>query len=290
MKIRRVKAPRCLVGEGPVWDVAEQALYYLDITGRKIHRHAPATGANSTWETPTSVGALALREGGGAALAMRDKVYGLDFAAGGFELLATADQASARATFNDGKVDRRGRFVIGLCDTDMSDPQPIGGLYSLGADHRLRGLDTGICFSNSPCFAPDDRTLYFADSHEYALYAYDYDIETGDATGRRVLVDTRELGGMPDGATVDRDGLIWMAIFRGHKVVALRPDGKVERIVDMPVSMAVSVSFGGPDLDQLYVTTIDPQSFGEPAEDGAGDLYVIESLGVRGLPEPRYAG
>ena len=289
MKIHRVDTERCLVGEGAVWAAEEQALYFLDITGRKVHRYDPHAGATRSWETPSHVGALALRQGG-AALAMKDTVYGLDIARGEFAPIARLDGAAARATFNDGKVDRRGRFAIGLCDTDMSDPQPIGGLYSLGADHRFRELDNGIHFSNSPCWSPDGSTLYFSDSLRNAVYAYDYDLETGTAANKRLFADTTELGGMPDGATTDRDGLVWMAIFRAGKVVAFRPDGRVEREVAMPVRLAVSVAFGGANLDQLYVTTIDPTFFGEPAEDGAGEVYVVEGLGVRGVPEPRFAG
>lgn len=289
MKIHRVETERCLVGEGAVWAADEQALYFLDITGRKVHRYDPTAGATRSWETPSHVGALALRQGG-AALAMKDTVYGLDIARGEFAPIARLEGAAARATFNDGKVDRRGRFAIGLCDTDMSDPQPIGGLYSLGADHRFRELDSGIHFSNSPCWSPDGATLYFSDSLKNAVYAYDYDLETGTAANKRLFADTTELGGMPDGATTDRDGLVWMAIFRAGKVVAFRPDGRVEREVAMPVRLAVSVAFGGANLDQLYVTTIDPSFFGEPVEDGAGEVYVIEGLGARGVPEPRFAG
>jgi sugar lactone lactonase YvrE len=233
---------------------------------------------------------MALRQRGGAAVAMKDTVYALDFETGRCEPLAKLEGAPARATFNDGKVDRRGRFALGLCDTDMADPKPIGGLVSLDADHRFRELDRGVHFSNSPCWSPDGRTLYFSDSLPNAIYAYDYDLETGAASNRRLFADTTELGGMPDGATTDSDGLVWVAIFRAGKVAAFRPDGKVERVVEMPVRLAVSVAFGGANLDQLYVTTIDPTFFGEAAEDGAGEVYVIEGLGARGVEEPRFAG
>ncbi|CAN7436505.1 SMP-30/gluconolactonase/LRE family protein [Phenylobacterium sp. LjRoot219] len=290
MQIHRVDTRRCMVGEGALWYADEQALYFLDITGRKVHRYDPAAGTTRSWETPSAVGAMALRQRGGAVVAMKDAVWGLDLATGDFAPIAQLEGAPARATFNDGKVDRRGRFAIGLCDSDMSDPQPIGGLYSLGADQRFRELDRGIHFSNSPCWSPDGATLYFSDSLKNAVYAYDYDLETGAAANRRLFADTTALGGMPDGATTDRDGLVWMAIFRAGKVVAFRPDGRVEREVAMPVRLAVSVAFGGANLDQLYVTTIDPSFFGEPAQAGGGEVYVIEGLGVRGVPEPRFAG
>jgi len=290
MKISRVDAPRCTVGEGPVWDAERQALYYLDIVGRKIHRYHPLTGATETWQTPTSVGAMALRGQNGAVLSQDDGFYAIDFDTGALALLAKLEGKPERARFNDGKADCSGRFVVGLSDSDFQDTQPIGGLYSLSTSHTITRLDKDIHFSNSPCFSPDGRTLYFADSFRYELYAYDYDVATGLAANRRVFANTRELGGMPDGATVDGDGLVWMAIFDSGSVAAIRPDGKVERTVPVPVKMVSSVMFGGPGLGDLYFTSVDPSFFGGSSEEGAGHLFVIEGLGARGVPEPRYAG
>jgi L-arabinonolactonase len=290
MKISRVETAHCMVGEGLVWDVADRALYFLDIAGHRIHRYEPGNGATRTWTTPMAVGAMALRERGGAVLAMQNTVATLDFDTGVVEALATAHGQPPNAVFNDGTVDKRGRFLIGSCFSGFDNPQPIGGLFSMGAAHTMTRLDSGITYSNGPCLSPDNKTLYFSDSHCYSCFAYDYDLETGEAKNRRRFADTRELGGMPDGTTVDSDGLVWMAIFRGGKVVAFRPDGKIERVVAMPVSLSVSTMFGGPDLDQLYVATIDPAYFSEPGEDGAGYVYMIEGLGARGVPRPRYTG
>jgi sugar lactone lactonase YvrE len=290
VKISRVRTAHCLVGEGPVWDVTEQSLYFLDIAGRIVHRYDPKTGTTRSWQTPQPVGAMTLRESGGAVLALKGGVYALDLDSGGLTLLTRLEGQDPRAQFNDGKVDRRGRFLVGLSETDMHAPRPVGAICRLDADHRLTMLEAGFLTSNSPCFSPDDKTFYFSDSLRYTTFAYDYDIETGQISGKRLFADTRALGGMPDGATVDCDGLVWMAIFQGGKIVAFRPDGKVERTIEMPVKLAVSVMFGGPDLDQLFVTTIDPAFFGGPREEGAGNVYLIEGLGVRGLPEPRYAG
>jgi sugar lactone lactonase YvrE len=290
VKISRIEACRCQLGEGPVWDPDGQALYVLDIQAQKIVRFTPADGSLTSWETPMRPGAMAMREGGGAVVAMQNRVAALDLDTGAFTPIATAATQAFGAIFNDGKVDRQGRFVIGSCCSGIENPRPIGGIFSLDANHHFALIEKGITFSNGPCFSPDGRTFYFSDSAEYACYAYDYDGATGAISNKRLFVETRPHGGMPDGATVDADGLVWMAIFRGGKIVAFRPDGKVERVVDMPVSLTVSTMFGGPNLDQLYVTTIDPTAFGEAAEEGAGYLYVVEGLGARGLPEPRYAG
>lgn len=289
MKIQRINGPKCFVGEGPVWDVAEQALYFIDIVGKAVHRFDPATEQSRSWDVGQIIGSMALREQGGAIVALKDGIFTLDLDSGETELLAPARHLHPRAQLNDGKIDRRGRFIVGSGDSDIGDCQPYGTLYRLDADHSLHELDHHIAISNGPCWSPDDRTLYFSDSLPHRIYAYDYDIETGAVANRRLFADTSELGGIPDGATVDTDGLIWMAICEGAKVVAFRPDGKVERIVEMPVGLPASVMFGGPDLDLLYVTSINPQLIGrEP--DGGGDTFVISGLGARGIAETRYAG
>lgn len=137
MKITRLEARRCLVGEGPVWDAQEQVLYDLDSIGQKVHRYDPATETSQTWSTPAAVGAMALRERGGAVLALRTGVHTLDFETGAIEPLAKP-LMHPRATFNDGKVDRRGRFVFGACDSDFEDTRPLGGMFILGPDDSLR--------------------------------------------------------------------------------------------------------------------------------------------------------
>lgn len=289
MKIERVPTVHCMVGEGPVWDSTEQALYFIDIVGKAVHRYDPRNERTRSWNVGQVIGSMALRERGGAIVALKDGIYTLDFESGVLELLARAEHINPRAQMNDGKVDRRGRFVVGSGDSDIRNCQPYGTLYSLHTDGSLHELDRGIAISNGPCWSPDNRTLYFSDSLPYRIYAYDYDIDTGAAINRRLFADTRELGGIPDGATVDTDGLMWMAICEGAKVVAFRPDGKPERIVDMPVKLPASVMFGGPNLEDLYVTTIDPKLLGrEP--DGGGELFRITGLGARGMAEPRYAG
>jgi sugar lactone lactonase YvrE len=289
MKIERVPTVHCLVGEGPVWDVQEQALYFIDIVGKAVHRFDPALEQTRSWNVGSIIGSMALRTAGGAIVALKDGISTLDLEGGEVRPFAQADHIHPRAQMNDGKVDRRGRFVVGSGDSDIRDTHPYGTLYSLDAGGVLTELDRAISISNGPCWSPDNRTFYFSDSLPYHVYAYDYDLDTGKVANRRLFADTRALGGIPDGATVDSDGLMWMAICEGAKIVAFRPDGAIERIVDMPVKCPASVMFGGPDLDQLYVTSIDLALLGR-ANDGGGDTFVIVGLGARGIAEPRYAG
>lgn len=294
MQITRLDAPRCGGGENPMWDAGRQVLHYIDNSGMKVHTYDPASGAARTLDMPSVITTLVLRRNGGAVVTLRSGIHFLDLDSGALEPIHPLPDPPPHV-YNDGKVDQRGRFVIGASTANFTQPGPDGGLFRLDPDLTLTRLDSGIHFSNSPCWSPDGGTFYFSDSWINTIYAYDYDQDTGAVANRRVFAETGELGGLPDGATVDADGLVWVAIFRGSKIAAFRPDGSVERVIDMPTPLVSSVAFGGPELDRLFVTTIDHDVTQGPAEGGGGDdaagrLFVIEGLGVRGRAEPLFAG
>ncbi|HEU4651487.1 MAG TPA: SMP-30/gluconolactonase/LRE family protein [Croceibacterium sp.] len=288
MRITRLDLPRCRVGEGPVWDEAEQALYYIDILDQRVFRWDPATGALQSWAVPDIIGSMALRERGGAIVALGTGIHTLDLATGVVAPFALLDPPDPEVQLADGKVDRAGRFVFGTSHRTMKEPR--GGLYSLAPDGVLTQLDGDLFLANGPCWSPDNRTLYYADSLRHLIYAYDYDLESGRATNRRPLFDSTPWGPIPDGATVDADGNLWTAICEGGVVLCLDPAGQLLREIAFPTRIPASVMFFGPDLDRLFVPTIDPSFLGRAAEPGDGYCYVIDGLGVRGLPEPRYRG
>jgi L-arabinonolactonase len=288
VKISQIDTHRCIIGEGPVWDVAEQALYFIDILGKKVLRFDPAIGSTQQWDVPDVIGSMALRKGGGAVAALATGVHTLDFESGECAMLATSSDLNDMVQLADGKVDRRGRFIVGSSDRAMEKAR--GKLYVLDGDIILREIDNNLIISNGPCWSPDDKVLYHSDSIRKTVFAYDYDIETGTAANRRVWANTENLGGIPDGATIDTDGCMWMAICEGQKVVQFRPDGGLERVIDMPVKCPASVMFGGAALDQLYVTSLSPAFLGREEAPLDGCTFRIEGLGVKGLPEPRYAG
>jgi sugar lactone lactonase YvrE len=285
MEITRLDLPKCKVGEGPVWDVTEQALYYIDILERKVFRWEPASGDLQRWDVPDIVGSMALREGGGAIVALGSGVHSLDFSTG--EVASITVNADPEVQLADGKVDRAGRFVFGTSHRAMKEPR--GGLYSLERG-QLTELDGDIFLGNGPCWSPDDRTLYHADSLRHLIYAYDYDLETGRAANRRPFFDSSPWGPIPDGATVDAEGNLWTAICEGGVVLCLSPAGDVLREIAFPTRIPASVMFFGPRLDRLFVPTIDPSFLGREAAPEDGCCFVIDGLGVEGLPEPRYAG
>ncbi len=292
------------LGEGPVWDEAEGRLYWVDGTGRRegkpsVWRLDPKSGKVENWSLGHDVGAMALRKDGGAALANDDGFYFFDFDTGALDLITHVDADQSRTRLNDGKVDRRGRFFAGGMD-DLEELE-ICGLYRLDPDLSVTKVDGGIICSNGPCWSPDDKTFYFADTFKQEFWAYDYDIETGSVSNRKVLATTDDDPGVPDGSTVDAEGYMWNAQVVGGALVRYAPDGSVDRRIEMPVRNVTSLNFGGDNLDEIYVTSmarvIHP---GADAHDefvvetkpqkNAGGLFRVTGLGIKGLPEPRFGG
>jgi sugar lactone lactonase YvrE len=281
---------RCKVGEGPVWDVAEQALYFIDLLSKRLWRYDPATEAFKSWDMPGMIGSMALRQGGGALVALEDGFHTVDLYSGAVTPFALVAGEGVETQFNDGKVDPRGRFLAGSQARSLQEPRPLGSLYRVDPDGQTTRLDGPISIPNGPCWSPDGGTFYFTDSCRGGAFAYDYDVGTGAVANKRPFVDTSDLGGFPDGATVDADGRYWVAVCTGGKIACYLPDGRLDRALDVPCNMVASVMFGGPDLDRLFVTCIDPSIAGRPAEPHGGGLFVIDGLGARGRSEPRFAG
>lgn len=277
------------LGEGPLWDVDEQRLYWIDSYGPAIHRVDAGGRDRETWRVPEPIGSLALRKTGGAVLALRSGFHFFDFASGEAERINTTQPGELRPRLNDGKVDPRGRFLAGSMDYEERDG--VGKLFRLDPDLSLAVLDTGIVCSNGPCFSPDGRTLYFADTSRRLIYAYDYDLDSGNVRSRRVFTSFGKLRGLPDGATVDEEGYLWSVEVYSGRLIRFDPSGVVDRIVGLPVQSATSITFGGADLDIAYVTSMArPMGYEYHREKEAGCVFAVYGLGVRGRPEPRFAG
>jgi sugar lactone lactonase YvrE len=191
--------------------------------------------------------------------------------------------------FNDGKTDRRGRHWAGtMGDVDWN--HPIGNLYRFGADRTPVRMAERICCSNGIAWSPDDRTMYFCESFAYVIHAYDFDAATGTIDNRRTFAAV-DPASFPDGITVDAEGFVWCAQPVFGRLVRYDPAGRMERIIELPVSRGTSLMFGGPDLSTLYITTMrttlsDEQLSEEPL---AGSLLAIRP-GVKGIAETPFAG
>jgi sugar lactone lactonase YvrE len=302
MKIECVLQCDNHLGEGPVWDVEEGRLYWVDGTGRRVGKPSiwrldPKSGKTENWALARDVGALALRRAGDAVLALDDGFYFFDFGSGRLETIALVDAEQPRTRLNDGKCDRRGRFFAG--GMDDKEELAICGLWRLDPDLRVVKVDEGIICSNGPCWSPDDRTFYFADTFQGEMWAYDYDLASGALANKRLFASFKDDPGVADGSTVDAEGCVWNAQLISGDLVRYAPDGSVERRIGMPVRNITSVIFGGDELDDIYVTSMarvkHPAVHDHFAKEAkpqflAGSLFRITGLGIRGVPEPRFAG
>ena len=289
LRIEVFSDTRDALGEGPLWDVQEQRLYWIDSYGPAVYSADVNGKDRKCWAVPEPIGSLALRDGGGAIVSLRSGFHELDFATGEVSLIAKTQRGELTPRLNDGKVDRQGRFIAG--SMDFEERNPVGKLFRLDTDLSVQELDSGIICSNGPCFSLDGRTLYFADTGKRVIYAYDYDIATGDVRSRRVFASFENQRGLPDGATVDAEGYVWSCEVYSGRLIRFDPNGVVDRIVGLPVQSTTSLTFGGADLDIAFVTSMArPFNGTYHREHEAGCVFAIHGLGVRGVPEPRFKG
>ncbi len=284
---------RARIGESPVWDQDAHCVWWVDIDGQTLHRTDPGRATDQTWSFSEPLGCLALRSAGGLVLALGHDFRGFDPATGALEVLAEGERGRPQNRFNDGTTDSRGRFWAGTMNRGGPGTEPEGRLYRLDPDHSVTAGGTDFFIPNGLAFSADGRTMYWSDSvpHIRTIWAADYDADAGIAGKPRLFFDTRAVVGRPDGGCVDADGCYWMAGVSGWQLVRLTPDGRVDRIIDMPVERPSKVAFGGRELKTMFVTSIGqglaPGS--ETKQPQAGGLFVLD-LGIAGLPAVPYAG
>jgi sugar lactone lactonase YvrE len=286
-KVECVADVRAELGEGPVWVAAEQALYWLDINGRRIFR-LDAAGKRDERPTPMRVGSIAPRAGGGFIAGTDQGIALVDLDPDRFELVASPERHLPHNRFNDGKVDRQGRFWAGTMDD--RETGSAGALYRIDPDRACTAIDGGYGITNGPAFSPDGAVMYHSDTLRQVTYAFDLDA-AGVAANRRVFLQFGTGEGHPDGMTVDAEGCLWIAFWGGWCVRRFSPDGNLLRTVELPVEQPSSCAFGGPGLDRLYVTSA-TKGLDQTAlamQPNAGGLFMLIP-GVRGIPDLPFAG
>ena len=289
MDITCVAQTKDSLGEGVIWNPGEDSLYWVDAYGPAVHRYHPASGGIRSWEMPEIIGSLVFARTGGIVAGLQSGFCRLSLDPVNVEPVVNP-QPGPDVIFNDGKCDRHGRYLVGTMDRNFAPG--AGKLWRLDPDWTTHLLDDGITVSNGLAWSPDNKTMYFADTRALVVYAYDYDIETGAAENKRAFFRTDDMVGRVDGATVDRDGNYWCAMIHDGSVCCFDPQGKLERRIELPVKHPTMCSFGGPDLDTLYVVT--SRRFLDDAglrdQPLAGSLFAITDTGATGLPEPYFAG
>lgn len=272
------------LGEGPVWSAADGRLYWFDIKGRRLAWYTPATDDRGAFDLPMRASAAAVRAAGGLLMATEKGLAVVDPHAGTVVLTQPYELGQGFRT-NDGKVDPQGRFWWSTMDDD-GGKRP-GSVFRTDPAGKTQRMLTGIHIPNTVSFSPDGSLLYMADSKLQTLFVH----EAADLSKVREFAHTRGTAASPDGSAVDAEGYLWNAQWGGWRVVRYAPNGRVDRVIRLPVEQPTSCAFGGPDLSTLYVTS----AWDELSEEArakqplAGGLFAIE-VGVKGLAIPAFQG
>jgi sugar lactone lactonase YvrE len=293
------QAPRCVVdagatlGEGLCWSPRSQALWWVDILGRRLHRYRPADGQRTHWDMPSEVSAVAERRNApGLVVTLRNgfALFDPEAANAGPHLLHSPGCEPAGNRFNDGQCDAAGRFWGGTMDFECE--APTGHFHRLDADGQCRRLDLSFAVTNGPTWSLDGRTMFINDTVNGCVQAFDYDPATGTPSRQRLWLRLAAGDGLPDGMTTDAAGRVWLAHWGGACVSCHDPLSAAElgRIA-LPAAHITNCAFGGPDLRTLYITSA---RFGLSAEQlaaqpQAGGVFAVE-LDATGLAAPLFAG
>lgn len=284
--IRTVIQTQDRLGETPLWCERTQTLWWIDIENPMLHR-LMADGSHRAWPMPGQfLGCLALRRDGRLMVAIDRVLHGFDPETGALTPIVQVESDDLDNRLNDGRCDAQGRFWVGSMDNQLY--RPNGSLYRIDPDGTATRLFSDIIVTNTICTSPDGRVLYMSDTRRFIIWAFDIGAD-GMLANRRIFVDHSVAKDRPDGACVDAEGFIWNAIFAGGRIVRYAPDGRIDRVIPVPVTNPTCVCFGGPDLGTLYITTARKFLSSEQlaAEPLAGALLAVDA-GVRGLPEHRF--
>ncbi|RDU94750.1 SMP-30/gluconolactonase/LRE family protein, partial [Trinickia dinghuensis] len=288
-----------------VWRAGQGALYWVDIPAQTLVRYELSRARRTEWLLPERVGCVAFDRNGTVLAALETGLFAVELHepsaidAGTEHVgalrgevtvrhLVTVAHEAQRMRFNDGRCDRQGRFWAGTMVQDTTAPHPAGKLYRYDAQAGLSApIVEGLCTQNGLAWSPDGRTMYLSDSHASSrlVWAFDYDIDDGAPTNRRVFADLHDHAGRPDGAAVDADGCYWTCANDAGLLLRFTPNGRLDRKLALPASKPAMCAFGGPNFDTLFVTTICPN----PAGEHDGFVWAFNT-GVCGLPEPEFAG
>ena len=279
-----------LNGECPVWDPERGVLYWTDCAARRFYRYDPWSEDHELVKSGLEINGYRLNRPGGFVVTNNSGIWLWDGA--GEPTLIASEVDGAKCQMNDCVADPAGRLFSGSYFYDPAKPYDLGKLMRVDRNGKVTILDEGFHLSNGLAFSPDYLTLYFADSAGRRIYAYDYDAGTGDVSRRRVLVEVPAEEGLPDGLAVDADGFIWAAQWYGSCIVRYDPDGRVERRVPTPAKQTSSLTFGGENLTDIFITSAgrsEPMPVMPPGYDPergffGGPLYRT-NLGIAGRPE-----
>jgi L-arabinonolactonase len=276
-------------GEGIFWNPADGLVWWTDIEGRALWSYDPSTSSSASHEMPERVCCFAPREVGGLIVAYADRVVLFDPETKSETLVTRFEPENPETRLNDGRTDRQGRLVVGGMNEVSGSPD--SSVICIDSDLSVRTLIDKVSCANSTCFSLAGTTMYFADTPDREIVAFDYNTNTGSVSRRRVHASFKAEPGLPDGSCVDAEGGVWNAEWEGHRVVRVGPEGTIDRVINVPVWKPTCCAFGGPDLDTLFITTSRLMS-DEAAlkkEPDSGGLFAVKP-GVHGVIDTPFTG
>jgi len=280
--LHNILEARSRLGEGPIWDSTKKLLYWIDIFNHRVHQFDPVTGENHFFDVGDVPGAIAIAGQDKLTMALRHHLAFLNIETGEVTPILELEKNLPNNRLNDGKCDAQGRFWFGSMSTIE---KPEASLYRYDIDGSLHVMETGLTISNGLGWSPDEKIFYLTDSPQQKIYAYDFNSVTGNISNRRIFVDLTQESFYPDGLTIDSQGNIWSAMWNGWCVICFNPQGEERLRIKLPVPLVTSCTFGGENLQTLYITTasvglsqaeIDKSFY-------SGDLFAVET-DVTGLP------
>jgi sugar lactone lactonase YvrE len=239
------------LGEGPLWQAAENAVYFVDVKGRRIHRLSVATGEQQTWQAPDQPGFIAPLGDAAFVCGLPGGLYRFDATTAQLSKLVDVEPHLPGNRLNDGFVDARGRLWFGSMDD--AEQAPSGTLYRVNESGAAIAQDDDYVITNGPAMSPDGRTLYHNDTTRRVVYAFDV-ADDGTLSGKRIFAAISG-DGHPDGMAVDAEGFLWVALFGGWRIERYSPAGELVDQVPLPCANVTKLAFGGDDLQTVYVST-----------------------------------
>ncbi|WP_105030876.1 SMP-30/gluconolactonase/LRE family protein [Arthrobacter ruber] len=285
MKAEQISDVITFHGEGPYWDPRRGELLLVDMTeGDLLVRHEDGSFDRHDVH-PRLAAVIRGREAGGYVLGVE---RGFVFADDSFTVLEQGPAAfgDSAVRMNDGGCDTAGRFLCGSMGWEGGFG--AGALYSLGRDHGVSTLLSGITVSNGLHFSPDGGTAFFSDTPTGRIDALGYDVDAGVFTDRSTFTVVEPALGMPDGMAIDAEGGIWTALYGGGAVARYDASGRLAEHIPLPVTNVTACAFGGPELRTLFITTTQ-ENIPKGSESSAGALFAVEA-GVAGAPLPMFRG
>ncbi len=281
----------CLLGESPVWDDAQHRIFWIDILNGEVHYFNSYSNEHRILKLGEMIGSIALRRSGGLLAGFKEGFATIDFENGDIQYLSKVEAHLPGNRFNDGKCDPAGRFWAGTMS--MSNTPHAASLYVFEKDLTVQTKISGVTCSNGMAWSPDHKIFYYIDTPTQNVVAYNYEVMNGDISDMRVVISIPKEQGYPDGMTIDTEGMLWIALWDGWKVVRYNPySGKQIHEIILPVSRVTSCVFGGDAMDDLYITSARAglSEYDLKAQPLAGSLFVVKNSGFTGMKGFKFNG